>query len=868
MRSASRRPIAAAFVVAAAVAGVSAPAASARPWTANYPWQTDTTVGYENWVTNEGVPGSGAPGPFYRVFRGDAPANPIGRGLAVQPLGGRIYDNGDPSSQFGGPGTIVRWAAPGQSRITSAQFDGLRYRNENDGQYLRLRLNGATAAGTETRDYGPAYNQDDPAQTYSLPAETLTPNGGGVAAETWLYTVCAGNAGAGFTCPNVSSATGTFGRVGSVRLTLDDPDVPTVTLDVDPSVDSGFVRKRRTERLTVTGADASSGISRIRVQATNGAGTGGASILDQQVTCDRLHRTSGRGGLNCPATSTVMKTDPASAQGRTGRTYTVTAWDDAGNQSAPLVKRIRYDENPPKSLGLSGAITRLTDWTNKRGVVQATLRGVDSLSGIQQLSLQATRRGTTRPIVLGEAAVDCSDQCVNASAAVGANLDLLNRDGEYRLSVRAVDRVGNTATKTVSSKVRIDTTPPKRSGRDPFYVFLPNGRIRVYFQPGRDPQDGAGIGNVVVRYTTVPSEITGQAEQRVRSFAVTDAPAVTVGRSPARYRTVTLQNVDTTQPIDATRAGCDRAQYGSPNISRNLGDETGNCSEMVKVSLDDDIPTATSRGTGCDVNPHIYNVNRTIKTSRGRSREIHGAFLNAYVSFSCAHKTGISPATMTFGNATPGNLEEPRKPKKEKIVDGKVRTDRYTSPTFSTICSPGIRTYEVSVVVGLAFSQPGRTGFGAAKGFGGEQHNCNAEGAWQYLAWKTSTPQRASTVLEKNMAARGDKRPSGGGYAAHHVIPTYLQGAARPVERIGYVCNIAPNEAANGVFIPVKVHNRIHNETHWKWVAQQFQSALRGNGVCNGDQARKILARVKSAVRAGTAGGMTRGGAGEDADGD
>ncbi|MGX6447487.1 hypothetical protein ACVU7I_05385 [Patulibacter sp. S7RM1-6] len=100
--------------------------AGARPWTAEYDWQASSRTGYENWVAEESVPGSGQPLPFYRSYLGGAPAQ-IGRGLAIAPLGGRVYDNGNPAGQTGGPGLIKpRGGIDRKREVVLVQLDRAR----------------------------------------------------------------------------------------------------------------------------------------------------------------------------------------------------------------------------------------------------------------------------------------------------------------------------------------------------------------------------------------------------------------------------------------------------------------------------------------------------------------------------------------------------------------------------------------------------------------------------------------------------------------------------------------------------------------------------------------------------------------------
>lgn len=582
-RNGLQRLVVAVVVAALATAFATTGVASAAPWTTTYDWQGNAQTGYENWVVEESVPVSGAPGPFYSVWQGTAPPA-VGRGIAIRPIGGRVYASAGPTEQLGGPGTIVRWGVPGASRITRATFDDLRYRNEADDQYLRVRVVGAPGTATETADFGPAFNEPSPTTTYD-PAAVTRNVAAGVTAEAWLFTVCSRVTPGEppVTCPNVPTSTGTFGRVGSTTFTLNDPDKPTVEVATSPDITDGWVNRKRAQRLTVTASDPSSGIERIRIQATNGT-SGGTAILNQQVTCDPLHRTPGRGGLNCPPTTSATKTDPAGAQGAKGRTYTVTAIDDAGNVSDPVIRRIRYDTDDPRTASISGPLKGLlNEWTNRRGTVPVTVRATDALSGVARVELLAQRVAGGRAVSLGAATTACTGECRSVAQALDANLDAITRDGRYRLQVRATDRAGNRSKAiNVPGQLKIDRTAPKKTGRDPFYVSLGNGRIRVFVPVGRDNPDGAGIGNYIVRFFEKSEPFGGDGAATPRVVRVRAGRTESVRIKRQRFRTIELSGVDTLRSVEGPETACDAARFGAPRT--DLDDEMGNCPDVVVLA--------------------------------------------------------------------------------------------------------------------------------------------------------------------------------------------------------------------------------------------------------------------------------------------
>ncbi|EHN10565.1 hypothetical protein PAI11_25840 [Patulibacter medicamentivorans] len=550
----STRRLAATVVATLALSGISASVAGARPWTATYDWQGQASTGYENWTVNE-QPAPGGPGPWYQASLGGASQ---GRGLVIAPTGGRLYDNGNPSSQLGGPATILRWQVPGASTITRGVFSTLRYRNEDDDQYLRVRIFGGPGADAR-KDFGPAYGQTDPATTYTLPTTTLTPTGPGTTVEAWLFTVCHPNPpGSGvYACPNIPADTGTFSRVGSVELTLDDPDQPTVDVASSPPITDGWTNKRRPQKLTTTATDPSSGIQRIQTQLRLGTST--RTLGDTTITCDPLHRTSGRNGLVCPSTASASATDRATDSATKDRTYIVTAWDYAGNQTTKTLV-VRRDITKPNSGSIGGQLNSVSrKWTNRRDTIPVTVRASDSHSGVGRVALSAQRVGSGRTIDLGTATPPCDRGCKTVSSAVPVDLSRLDRDGRYRLKLQVIDRAGNLRSFTVGPQIKIDRTAPRPIGPGPTYTVRNDGSVRVLFTPSRDPQPGSGrIRLYMVRYYPAPTADAplAPAAARFARIRVASARAATAKENrfrKSRSRAITFRTakdgIDTDRPV-------------------------------------------------------------------------------------------------------------------------------------------------------------------------------------------------------------------------------------------------------------------------------------------------------------------------------
>lgn len=482
-----------------------ATSADARPWTALFDWQATSTTGSEHWTVQEQDPSPALPGPWYRTWLGSGAPTTVGRGLGVRPLGGRVYDNGDPTQQTGGPGTVLRWTPPGGSTITRAAFGQLRYRNEAEGQYLRVRVATGNPSTNQTRDFGPAYGQNDPDTTYTPSAVNLTPTVPGLGVEAAMFTVCSPAGGGLYTCPNIPTSTGTFGRVGRIEITLDDPDQPVLQIQAQPQIDGGWVNKRRPQKLSVTATDPSSGIQRIQVQLKLGTST--RTLANRVVTCDPLHRTAGRAGLVCPATATLNATDPGRDSSTKDRTYIVTATDYAGNQTVQTFV-VRRDLQKPTSGKLGGELARIARNTasGRTGIVPATVTGTDSQSGVARLEILARRQTGGRTYVIATADADCTGGCKKRTTLpAAADLSLLPKDGRYRLQVRVTDQAGNQKTFTTGT-LFLDWNAPS-APKAKVTISQRDGSARAQIdKPGRDPAESSGRGDYYLLYPATTND--------------------------------------------------------------------------------------------------------------------------------------------------------------------------------------------------------------------------------------------------------------------------------------------------------------------------------------------------------------------------
>jgi hypothetical protein len=494
--------------------------AQARPWTTTYQWAGSGGAGYEGWRAEEFPAGDGQPGPWYFEYRG---GSPLGPGLTVVPIGGRVYGNGNPASSEGGPAGRLVLDVPGASRFTAVRYGDARFRNQSEGQVFRLRL-GVTPV-EDTRDYHPevGYPAD---QTHDLGDVSLSLPAGAVRTEIGLLTTCPGAVTPQqppFACRTVSPASQTFGQARSVQLTLEDPDDPVVDVVAAPAIDGGYENRARPRTRTNAAGDASSGVRRIRVELD--AGATHRTLLDRTVACDPDHRTAGRGALECPPEVQDTARDAGRDGGAATRTYTVTVTDFAGNATVRTLL-VRRDLTPPSSASLTGKLTSRADaWTNLRSGVPVWLRATDGLSGVGRIELQADPQGPGRTRTLAAVAPDCSDGCRSVSVPATADLAQITRDGRYRLQVVATDRAGNRRVTRIATLLKIDRTPPRRCGGGATFTLGANRRVRVVFAGGSDPSPGAGVRRYVFAYSAKPSGNPAASTRRFFAVAADDTRA-------------------------------------------------------------------------------------------------------------------------------------------------------------------------------------------------------------------------------------------------------------------------------------------------------------------------------------------------------
>lgn len=863
-------------VVAGTLATVGATTADARPWTALFDWQATPTTGAEHWSVEEQDPSPALPGPWYRAWLGSGAPTTVGRGLGVRPLGGRVYDNGDPTQQTGGPGTILRWIPPGSSTITTAAFSQLRYRNEAEGQYLRVRVATGNPATNQTRDFGPAYGQNDPDTTYTPSAVTLTPTVSGLGIETAMFTVCSPAGGGLYTCPNVPTSTGTFGRVGRIEITLDDPDQPVLQIQPQPAIDGGWVNKRRPQKLTVTASDPSSGIQRIQVQLKLGSST--KTLANRVVTCDPLHRTAGREGLVCPATASLNATDPGRDSSTKDRTYLITATDYAGNQTVQTLV-VRRDLQKPTSGKLGGDLARVAGnkASGRTGIVPATVTGADSQSGVARLEILARRQTGGRTYVIGTIDADCTGGCKKrTSLPAAADLSVLPKDGRYRLQVRITDQAGNQKTFNTGT-LFLDWKAPS-APKATVKISQRDGTASALVTPGRDPAESSGRGDYYLLYPATTDD-HGRAirsgDHQIRDIVDQLRPLLSgptrIVRSKTRqfplpgYQLRNQQEPGYILQTDYVRTSSGerrvRVRVGRAMVRAAAGPSAGKVSCRTTVGARYESVTIDARGT-----PHTFARARVAVDGyaycRG-NRRYDGLVGTAAQQLSlAAYKPRDLPPNQNVSIVR--TLAKPIRFKMngEKQTSRKLVADCVLGPLRPN-GRGGWQTTDVTYRIGIDFKLfPVRQPNGVVVTIGGSGRNaglitnsrCDAVGMWQIRAYedlirfkrehgRTRVPDPA-VVLRKRLGDSPTKR----GYAAHHIIPVFdlRLESARQAEQLGFACSIGPNSAENGIFVKVNPHRRMHTDRYYRAIVRALSTAMNPRGYCDH---RKAVRAIQAEVR-------------------
>ncbi len=97
-------------------------------------------------------------------------------------------------------------------------------------------------------------------------------------------------------------------------------------------------------------------------------------------------------------------------------------------------------------------------------------------------------------------------------------------------------------------------------------------------------------------------------------------------------------------------------------------------------------------------------------------------------------------------------------------------------------------------------------------------------------AWGASKRLRASLSAVGQIARIGDE--------AHHIVAAGARGAEQARDLLA-AFGIGIDDAANGVFLPNKVHRKIHTAEYYKSVTERLSQAT------NKDEAMEILSKIR-----------------------
>ncbi|MFT4034432.1 MAG: hypothetical protein QM679_02525 [Patulibacter sp.] len=372
-------------------------------------------------------------------------------GITIQPLGGRVYSDGDVAK--------VYFAAPPGSTIDQVEFRDVLRVNALDRQTMRLGLYGPSTALKD--DYSGNTVSSVPSITLDDPFDAAR------YAMVWMFTppceVGESN------CPRfVPESSATRVTVGRMVVTLVDPGAPQVALSGGlTALADGWVKGEGTYDLTAAFDDDGSGVASWGVRQVHGGVT--ADLAGPQAnSCDDRHSDPDHEAFPCPQHDGF--TDPAVDLGQLpeGRTTLLPyATDYAGNENdgSSAALTLRLDRSPPSVDGVGGALVDDAPgrWRQLRGSQLLTLDLSDRYSGVRQAGVTIT------PVAGGaddHQVVDlCSPQgsadqpCpTQVSASVAVDADLLP-DGALDLSAEAIDAVGYSSP-TVTRRIFKDNGNP------------------------------------------------------------------------------------------------------------------------------------------------------------------------------------------------------------------------------------------------------------------------------------------------------------------------------------------------------------------------------------------------------------------------
>lgn len=459
-----------ALVLAPPAAGTPArafPVVATTSFTSSYDWQSDPgQTGFGGWGTVEtDPPPPVAPGPYFRSHFGDSSRGP---GLELEPIGGRVYDNGDHTRVDGGPVVVDQFGPPGTTTIKRATFSHVDFLDDSEGIVMRMAVYGSGGYGNAVDLAPPEFPNGTPVTGFSTTIDVPATERG-TSAQIWMYSVCPDSPpGSGnFSCRFVASPSRSFGRIGAVSFTLADYEAPGADLSGDlPATGGRWSRGRGSAAVAVAGSDPGSGV-RSESLTVKSEGQPSKTLATHQAACDPTHSTPALGFGICPETDDLAATVALGdlPQGRS--TFTATVRDLSGRTTARTFAAL-IDRAAP-SATVSGQLTRLgASWLALNRPVALAIHARDARSGVANVELYASHAGAGRSLLAAAPA-----PCDLAAKAPGAACprDRISTltidpasipDGTTRFDVVTIDGAGNRSAPRDVRSLRLDRTSPAK----------------------------------------------------------------------------------------------------------------------------------------------------------------------------------------------------------------------------------------------------------------------------------------------------------------------------------------------------------------------------------------------------------------------
>lgn len=453
-------------------------------WSSAYDWPAGD--GFEGWgATRYPVDDD----TWYHAFGTTAPGSaghPEASGLWLVPRGGKgyVYDGSLPGEKA--PRAVAFYIAPGNAEIRDVRFGGFRYSHyrdarsgRGDGQVARLAIyrQNVGEALVWGQDYSGEADEvfDDTIETGPLPP-------GARIVTFWLFTApCATGTLCTWQVPRSDLAS--WSQVGSVTMTLTDPDPPSVALR-GPLVDRGARWLNATDGLlayTAAATDVTSGLRRVGAQSWL---RGQADFNDMpgfaQPACDERHRTPGRQSAICQQSvenDTFFDPRPLPAAFAGWAQFRANAEDWAGNSAEGTPSTVWIDRREP-TVALSGDLWELrSQWLRDPAGHAVRVRGRDDAlageSGVaaHELTIE-TQRDAGEPVVQQPAIA--YDACPAPAAPVAPPADWAPCPAGGPTQVQPLDQLpeGRTRFSTTVTDAAGNRGSEAGGGSEAFEVFL------------------------------------------------------------------------------------------------------------------------------------------------------------------------------------------------------------------------------------------------------------------------------------------------------------------------------------------------------------------------------------------------------------